>query len=278
MIRMDDITPDMDWDKFGRIKDIFEKYKIYPLLGVVPDNQDAKLKIQEGKNDFWDIIQELQGKGWKIAQHGTYHKYVTNDEGILGLKKSSEFAGLSYEEQYLKLSAGKKLLEEKGIFTDIFMAPGHTFDKNTLKALEELGFRVVTDGLYSLPYFRGRIMFVPCRLQKLKNISGIDTVCLHSNLMTDAEIKELEFFCKKNRNLIKPFNADEIRTMAVRYNIWIPLWEKGVLYIRKIKHKIATSNRLTWYMQYTYDDNRIKKCVKRILALPLIVFVTKGRK
>ena len=30
MIRMDDITADMNWDRFNRIKDIFEEYGIKP--------------------------------------------------------------------------------------------------------------------------------------------------------------------------------------------------------------------------------------------------------
>ena len=42
-IRMDDITPDMDWTKFMRFKALCDKYRIRPLVGVVPDNQDPNL-------------------------------------------------------------------------------------------------------------------------------------------------------------------------------------------------------------------------------------------
>ena len=36
-VRMDDITPDMDWEKFEAFKTILDKYNIKPLLGIVPD-------------------------------------------------------------------------------------------------------------------------------------------------------------------------------------------------------------------------------------------------
>ncbi|WP_419041292.1 DUF2334 domain-containing protein, partial [Eisenbergiella tayi] len=35
-IRMDDITPDMNWDNFLALKALFDKYHICPLIGVVP--------------------------------------------------------------------------------------------------------------------------------------------------------------------------------------------------------------------------------------------------
>ena len=40
-IRLDDITPDMDWEQFYRVKKILDKFSIKPLIGIVPDNQDC---------------------------------------------------------------------------------------------------------------------------------------------------------------------------------------------------------------------------------------------
>lgn len=278
MFRMDDITADMNWDKFNQVREIFEKYNIKPVLGVVPDNQDGKLKIQEKKEDFFKILHSLQKKGWSIAQHGTYHKYVTEDGGILGLKKSSEFAGLSYEEQFIKLKAGKETLEGHGIHSDIFMAPGHTFDRNTVKALYNLGFKAITDGLYHKPYYYEKILFIPCRLQEYRNVKGIDTICLHSNLLSDAEIKELEAFCKKHQKDIVPFEADRLKKYAVNRTFLVALSEKSMLFIRNTKNRIANSKRLAWYMQYTYDKNSKKKLMKRIFCLPMLLFGGKGSK
>lgn len=278
MFRMDDITADMNWDKFNQVREIFEKYNICPLLGVVPENQDGKLSIQEKKEDFWEILHSLQEKGWSIAQHGTYHKYVTEDSGILGLKSSSEYAGLPYEEQVTKLKIGKEALERHGIHSDIFMAPGHTFDRNTVKALYNLGFQTITDGLYHKPYYFEKILFIPCRLQEYRNVQGIDTICLHSNLMSETEIKELEAFCKKHQEEIIPFNPDTIKEQAVNRTFLVAISERSMLLIRNMKNRIANSKRLAWYMQYTYDKNSKKKLVKRIFCLPMLLIGGKGRK
>ncbi len=277
MIRMDDISADMNWDKFNQVRNIFEKYQILPLLGVVPDNKDAKLSIQPPQEKFWEQLKELQQKGWGIAQHGTYHKYVTQNQGMLRLKNASEFAGLSYEEQLEKIRLGQQILEEHGVFSDIFMAPGHTFDKNTIKALYTLGFHTVTDGLLYKPYYYKKILFVPCRLQEYRHIKGIDTICLHSNTMSDADIKNLEDFCKQNKEYIIPFSPKKMAEYAVNRTLWVILYEKGMLYIRNIKNRITCSKRLAWYMQYTYDKNSKKKLMKRICYLPVLLFYQKGR-
>lgn len=271
MIRMDDITADMDWGNFNRVREIFDKYQIFPLLGVVPDNKDSKLSIQEKKEDFWEILCSLQKQGWSIAQHGTYHQYVTTDSGILGLKNASEFAGLSYEEQFAKLENGKRILESKGIYSDVFMAPGHTYDRNTVKALYNLGFRTITDGLYTKPYCFENILFVPCRLQGYRNVKGIDTICLHSNVMTDADIRELEVFCQKNCANIIPFQPEKIKQKAVKRTAIVILTEKRALFVRVLKNRVANSKRLKWYMQYTHDKNCKRKWIKRVCYLPLLL-------
>ena len=51
-IRMDDITPDMNWDNFLALKALFDRYHICPLIGVVPDNRDDGLRIMEPREDF----------------------------------------------------------------------------------------------------------------------------------------------------------------------------------------------------------------------------------
>ena len=50
-IRLDDITPDMDWKKFNRFKAILDDNGIKPLIGVVPDCKDSKLALNEPKEE-----------------------------------------------------------------------------------------------------------------------------------------------------------------------------------------------------------------------------------
>ena len=43
LIRLDDIAENMNWDLMNKSELLFEKYKIKPVLGVIPNNQDNEL-------------------------------------------------------------------------------------------------------------------------------------------------------------------------------------------------------------------------------------------
>ncbi len=277
MIRLDDITPDMNMERFHRVKEVLDKYQICPLIGVVPQNRDETLHKVENDAEFWNLVKELQNCGWKVAQHGTYHVYETSDSGLLGINPFSEFAGLSYDIQLEKIQTGKKILEDNGIATDIFMAPGHTFDNNTLKALVECGFKVVTDGLYKKPYYEKGLLFVPCRLRGFKKPDGIDTVCLHTNLMDEQDVKALETFCRNNREVIVDFDAMRYREFAAQRTFAVRMSEKIVLFKRQIKDKIANSKRLVWYMERTNHGSSKVKWVKRMVCLPMLLFYKENK-
>lgn len=194
-VRMDDITPDMDWESFLSMKEILDAAGIKPLIGIVPDNKDQMLKCGEMHADFWQQIRQLQQQGWSIAMHGYQHLYETKQGGLFPLNHFSEFAGLSYEIQYEKLKKGKEILEKNGIGTNLFMAPGHSYDKNTLRALVELGFTYVTDGFGYQPYHYKGITFLPIAYHSRKSIrkkgEKITTLVYHMNGSTPEQIQEI---------------------------------------------------------------------------------------
>lgn len=272
MIRLDDITSDMDWEKFNKVTAIFDRYGICPLLGVVPENRDPKLHYGEKRDDFIIRIKECQKKGWTVAQHGTYHVYETQNGGILGINKNSEFAGLSYQVQLEKIQKGRKILQDHGITTDIFMAPGHTYDLNTLRALKICGFSTVTDGLFKKPYWEEGLLFIPCRLTGNYRIKGIDTICLHSNLMQEEDFLKLEKFCQEHKDEIIPFNPEEFKQCMQKRNLYVKIYEKAMLQKRRIKNKVAHSERLSRYMEWTNHKNSKVKWMKRILCIPVLLF------
>lgn len=277
--RLDDITPDMDWDRFYRVKAIFDKYKVKPLIGVVPDNQDPALRCGEYHEDFWEYIVSLEKSGWMIAQHGYRHIYETNHSGILGIKKASEFAGLSYDRQYEKLKVGREILQKHGLNVTIFMAPGHTYDKNTLKALRKLGFSCVTDGYGDVPYYTKGLLFIPCRSSRPKLSGVVDTICIHCNEMNENDYRELENFLEKYSSHVVPFSETLEQLWYPRKTPMICLQEKRNLWIRRIKKGFAENEILQDYMQITYDKNPRKKKVKRIIYLPkLFLSGKKNRK
>ena len=109
--RIDDVSDYMNNDNFLKIEALFKKYKIKPLIGVIPKNEDKKLvKFGLVKFDFWNKIRELKVNGWTIAMHGSNHVYETKESGILKYPKKSEFSGLSTNKQRNKIDQQVKQL------------------------------------------------------------------------------------------------------------------------------------------------------------------------
>ena len=207
-VRLDDITPDMDWKCFFRMKELLDRYQIKPLIGIVPDNCDANLtgknessdntqgkEEEKSRIDFWSYVKELEDDGWIAAMHGYRHVYSTNKGGIFPLNNFSEFAGKPYEEQLAMLQCGKRILKENGIVTDIFMAPAHSYDRNTLKALKAVGFKAVTDGFGYMPYCYSDITFYPISFRlssTFKRKSGYSTMVIHPGTVSEEDLKRYE--------------------------------------------------------------------------------------
>lgn len=188
LIRFDDICPTMNWEQWHKAMDVIIKYGAKPLLGVVPDCQDPILKIDSPKGDFWEYIKNLQQQGWAIAMHGYQHKYDKVSKGLLTRCGNSEFAGHTYKVQYNKIKKGKELLEKHGVFTDIFFAPSHSYDKNTLRALAANGFRYISDGKTNKAIKRCGIICLPCisfGVPKIKR--GYYTAIFHAHEWTKAD-------------------------------------------------------------------------------------------
>ena len=109
-VRLDDITPDMDWERFYKFKALLDQYQVKPLIGVVPDNRDELLKGSGSPMDpepFFEYIRQLQKEGWTVAMHGYQHIYGTSKGGIFPLNHFSEFAGEPLEEQRRENCSGK---------------------------------------------------------------------------------------------------------------------------------------------------------------------------
>lgn len=270
--RLDDITPDMDWNRFYRTKAIFDKYRIKPLIGVVPDNDDPSLRRGEYHEDFWEYIRALEKSGWEIAQHGYRHVYETKKSGMLGLKKASEFAGLPYDVQYEKIKSGREILQNNGLNATIFMAPGHTYDRKTLKALKSLGFTCVTDGYANTPYRTRGLLFIPCRSSRPALSRGVDTICLHCNELGESDYRELENFLEKHSGQVISFSVIMEQLWYPGRTLMIRRQEKRNLFVYRLKRRMAGSARLQRYLQDTYDEDSGKKKRKRIKGLPELLF------
>ncbi len=278
LIRLDDITPDMDWGKFARIRAMFERYGVRPILGVVPDNRDKALSVDRAKEDFWPYVRALQADGWTIAQHGYQHRYATKRSGLLKLNKASEFAGLPYEAQYEKIKKGRDILQRQGFDVTMFMAPGHTYDRNTLKALRGLGFLYVTDGYADIPYYWKGLLFIPCRSARPKLSSGVDTLCIHCNELEESDYRELEDFLEAHADSLIGLSELLQQSWYARRTLRLCLQEEKNLLLRRIRARAAKSGRLQRYLQETYDADAARKRRKRLLGLPKLLLPKGGGK
>ncbi|MBQ9642782.1 MAG: DUF2334 domain-containing protein [Lachnospiraceae bacterium] len=194
-LRMDDITPDMDYVKFERFRQMLDAHGICPLIGVVPENRDKTLHCEEPHPDFWEMVKTLQQRGWTVAMHGCYHIYTTQQGGLFPLNRLSEFAGLPEARQRELIRAGKEILRGHGIETDLFMAPAHSYDRTTLKVLREEGFARMTDGFGAAPYERDGLIFYPISFSRRKSLAGgpgTTTLVVHASTMSDAEFEQYE--------------------------------------------------------------------------------------
>lgn len=202
ILRLDDVSEYMDLEKWGRMEKLLDKYGIKPIFGIIPKNADKSLISKYEKNEnFWNQMHSWIDKGWTPAMHGYEHRYVTKDGGINPVNKRSEFAGLPYEVQAEKIRKGYQILDEQEINPEIFFAPSHTFDENTLKAIKtETPIRIISDTVAWDVYKKGDFWFVPQQSGSVRRLPfKTVTFCYHPNTMSEKAYEELEMFLKVHR-------------------------------------------------------------------------------
>ena len=244
-IRIDDVTDNMDWEKFHRFESLLEKYGICPLIGVIPANRDGSLAVGEKKEDYADWLKEKQKQGWVIAMHGYDHIYLTKKGGMFPLNHFSEFAGLDYSAQLNKLQEGVKAMRALNLKPEIFMAPGHSFDRNTVKALNTCGFRYITDGFGSGPYQRGKMVYLPIAVQKsreLKKKDGITTFVVHTATMREEDFQSYENMFEKYQDQFVSYD-EMLKRDTVSQNLFMSIWEYSLAAMKNFFCGVRTAGR-----------------------------------
>ncbi len=199
LVRLDDACPTFTLSKWKRFFDLFERYNIKPIIAVIPANRDPKLRKEyRSEAEFWKMVKIWQNLGWCIALHGFDHVYINNESGINKITPHSEFVGLPLDEQKKRIKQGIGVFLANGIDRpDVFVAPSHSLDNNTLEALKDNGVSIVSDGLYKHPYIYRGLKWVPCQLWWPQNKrNGVWTICYHPETATDSAVKQLEEFIK----------------------------------------------------------------------------------
>lgn len=212
LLRFDDLCESMDWGTWDRIESILLRAGVRPLLAIVPDNRDASLAVNPPNPGFWSRVREWHARGWTIGMHGYRHEYVSRDAGMLGLNLFSEFAGLSYDEQLRKLAASLAIFQRHRVEPQVWIAPGHSFDCNTIRALASVGIHAISDGYALWPYCdAGGTFWLPQQLWRFRAMpTGIWTVCFHINGWSRAQTDMFEESLALFRNQVADF--DDMRT------------------------------------------------------------------
>lgn len=254
-VRIDDACPRMNSTKFDKMVAAIEAAGIKGLIGIVPDCRDVKLNQTEEDPLFWEKMRELQQKGWVLAQHGYTHVYDIKARNLVACRKDSEFAGHSYSVQKEKIQMGKEILNSHGIFTDVFFAPAHTYDRNTLRALRDSEFRFVSDGCTKKCYKWFDMKMIPCRIQGLpkKRHKGVLTIVTHPCAMEDKEFDEYIEFFEKHRDELSDYSR--LMNQPVSMSFFMRLEEKGyVVFLRYIR---------PWLFPFLI---RMKQCIVKLIS------------
>lgn len=207
LIRMDDICPTMNWAVWDRIEAVFDNYSIKPILAVVPDNQDPQLMVDAANDEFWQRVRGWQRKGWTVGLHGYQHKYETSNSGIVGLNARSEFAGITKALQVERISNGIAIMMSEGVVPNVWVAPGHSFDDNTINALVKNGINVLSDGFFFRPVTYRGALWIPQQLWRFRALPfGLWTVCFHHNSFNERNLLAFEADIFKYRSQIVAFD------------------------------------------------------------------------
>lgn len=234
ILRMDDACPTMhgNWECIERILD---RHGIRPIVAVIPANADPQMNLQEARPHFWDIVRRWQEKGWFIALHGYDHVYTQQQTGLLGIGRKSEFAGLPYAQQAEKIEAGLAIFAREQVEARCWVAPSHSFDRDTLKALTEKSrIRIISDGLALHPFRQYGFNWIPQQLWRFRTMPfGTWTFCLHPNTMKENDLQRLDDFLTQHAGrFIDPSAIQRFTGL----HLFDTILQKTILFLLKRKH------------------------------------------
>lgn len=236
LLRLDDASEYLDIEKWNKIEEILDVYEIKPIVGIIPDNEDKEL-ISKNKKDsfFWEKARKWQSKGWIIALHGYNHVYITSEGGVNPINNRSEFAGVSLNIQRQKIRDGINIFKNNNLNAEVFFAPFHTYDINTLEALKtESDIRIVCDTVANDIYKEKDFYFIPQQSGTVRRLPfKVVTFCYHPNNMSEYDFKKLENFIKKNKFKFK--NLSSILLRDRKLNLLDIVLRKSYFTIRKLK-------------------------------------------
>lgn len=236
-IRLDDLCPTSNLKKWMPFFTLCDQYNIKPIIAVVPENKDVKLignRIVEPA--FWQIVRNLQQKGYIIGMHGYQHLYETSNSGLLKANNRSEFAGLPYDVQEEKITTAREIFFREGVKPAVFVAPAHTFDKNTLLAIKNATeINIISDGLLSYPYEHLGFKWIPVQLSEpIPKKHGTWTLNFHPETCKEEVFSGLiDFVSLHKKDFVSLASLNYLK-----FDWFSLLTEKYLIYYRLLKDRM----------------------------------------
>jgi hypothetical protein len=221
----------MNWRIWHQLEGDLYELNVKPLMAVVPDNRDRDLMVSAPEvNNFWNNVRSWQARGWTIGLHGYQHRYLTQTAGMYGRMPRSEFAGLPYEIQEIKLRNAIRIFREQRVSPEVWVAPAHSFDATTVAILSKLGIRIISDGYAIYPYQDAEgVTWIPQQFGRFRKLPfGVWTICCHFNDWTEAETDRFRQDLAKYR---AHFTAvtDVVKSFSERRRNWFDLGANRLL-------------------------------------------------
>jgi predicted deacetylase len=199
LLRFDDLCPTVSHNRWQRLLPLIAEFGIRPILAVVPDNRDTALQHSQPDPEFWERMRRMEAAGAAIALHGYHHFCNSKGRSLVPLHRHSEFAGIPEETQHQWIHTGLRILRVQGLNPRIWVAPRHGFDRATLRALQQEGINLLSDGLARVPFTRYGFTWIPQQLwvpeEKPK---GLWTICLHVNSLGSSLVNQLHIFLSQH--------------------------------------------------------------------------------
>jgi len=137
----------------------------------------------------------MEAAGAAIGLHGYHHRCASRGRSLVDLHRISEFAGVPAATQRAWIGEGIRILRGHDLDPNIWIAPRHGFDRNTLVALREERILLLSDGFARVPFLQSGLTWIPQQLwAPVEKECGLWTVCVHPNTASDAEIAALRSF------------------------------------------------------------------------------------
>lgn len=248
LLRIDDLCPTVSAERWHRLQWLIEAFCLQPILAVVPDNRDPELQISPPDPFFWDSVRALQAAGAAIGLHGYRHLCASRGRSMIDLHRLSEFAGVPATTQRAWISEGIRILRGHGLNPNIWVAPRHGFDANTLFALREEGVFALSDGFARAPFLLSGFTWIPQQLwAPVEKHSGLWTICIHPNTAGETEIAAFHSFLSVHAAQFTSVDTVFLRFQPATLTLTARIQADCALRRLKLSHAAGRLNRSAFF-------------------------------